>query len=142
MLAKQEPSHGRSSIRYPSACPAVLISKDAQETDISHDIDEELENVAVCVKSLRSDVTLAAQSLLMVDTRPLYFPPSGSGGQGVLGPCAWIAGEYAEYLNNADGVLGSLIHETSLDLPSSTLAVFVYAALKVVASICNQSEAS
>jgi AP-3 complex subunit delta-1 len=113
-----------------------------EQADVSLSIGEELQNVAVRVKSLRSEATLAAQSLLMVDTRVLYFPPSGNGGLGVLGPCAWISGEYADYLTNAEGILGTLIHESSIDLPASTLAIFVHATLKVFAAICSRLEAA
>jgi AP-3 complex subunit delta-1 len=130
-------------VKLVRACPAVSTStnKDITEQyDISCGIGEELRNVAVRVKSLRLDAALAAQSLLMIDTRPLYFPPSGNGGLGVLGPSAWVAGEYAEFLNNAEGVLGSLIHESSTGLPSGILAMFVHAALKVFAAICSRTE--
>jgi AP-3 complex subunit delta-1 len=133
-------------VKLVKACPSVSQSSFSRGSDHASDISlaigEELQNVAVRVKSLRPEATLAAQSLLLVDTRPIYFPPTGNGGLGVLGPCAWIAGEYAEYLNNSDGVLSSLIHESSVDLPANTLAVFVHAALKVFATVCSLSESA
>ncbi|KIW01744.1 uncharacterized protein PV09_06920 [Verruconis gallopava] len=130
-------------VKLVKACPSSssgASGSTSDSDDISLAIGEELRNVAVRVKSLRPEATLAAQSLLMIDTRAIYFPPSGNGGLGVLGPCAWIAGEYSEHLTNAEGVLNSLIHESSSQLAASTLAVYVHAALKVLAAICKSFE--
>jgi AP-3 complex subunit delta-1 len=129
-------------VKLVKACPSIATTQSpgSKMEDISLAIGEELQNVAVRVKSLRPEATIAAQSLLLVDTRPVYFPTIGNGGQGVLGPAAWVAGEYAEYLNDADGVLSSLIHESSSELLSTTLATFIHSALKVFATICKLSE--
>lgn len=131
-------------VKLVKACPSVPTSgtggKESSSTnlDVSYEIGEELQNVAVRVKSMRLEASLGAQLLLMVDTRTDYFPSSGNGGLGVLGPCAWIAGEYAEFLTNSEGVLDSLVHSSNANLPARTLSVFVHASLKVFAAICTR----
>lgn len=107
--------------------------------DVSDDIGEELLNVAVRVRSMRREVTAAAQSLLLIDNREILFPPTGNGGTGVLGAAAWIAGEFANLLSNPDGVLTSLMDTTSANLPAHLLATYVQAMPKIFCVIGGNS---
>ncbi|KAK4986045.1 AP-3 complex subunit delta [Elasticomyces elasticus] len=120
-------------------CPASF-SQTAEKAadgnnDVSHAIGSELLNVAVRVKSVRPEAAAAAQSLLLFDKRDEMFPTSGNGGQGVLSSSAYIAGEFASSLPDAQAVLSSLLHPTSAQLPSATLAVYLQAIPKVFVSL-------
>jgi AP-3 complex subunit delta-1 len=138
-------------VKLVKACPSVKPansedvdsdSSTSHQRDISYDIGYELQNVAVRVKSMRPEATAAAQTVLMIDTRDQFFPAFGNGGQGVLESCAWIVGEYSEHLTDPDGVLNSLLHSSSSQLPAHALAVYVHAVLKVFASICGSQQFS
>jgi AP-3 complex subunit delta-1 len=137
-------------IKLVKACPSVKTasSDDVDNTstshlrDISYDIGYELQNVAVRVKSMRPEATAAAQTVLMIDTRDQFFPDFGNGGQGVFESCAWIAGEYAEQLTDPNGVLNSLVHSSSSQLPAHVLAQYVHAVLKIFALMCGDQQIS
>ncbi|KAF2083854.1 Adaptor protein complex AP-3 delta subunit [Saccharata proteae CBS 121410] len=110
--------------------------------DISHDIGSELQNVAVRVRAVRPEATEAAQSFVLIERRDQMFPPSGSGGRGVLGPAAWIVGEYADLLTDPEGVLSSLLHSSTALLPPDTLAVYIQAIPKVFAALSANDQIS
>ena len=114
----------------------------ALQKDISYEIGYELQNVAVRVKSVRSEATRAAQSLIMVDQRHQKFPSSGNGGKGVLESAAWLVGEYADHLTDAIGVLSSLLHPSVLDLPERTIAFHLQAIPKVFSRLASTQTAS
>jgi len=127
----------------PSAKPATGEKEDADRLDdVGHEIGRELQNVAVRVKSVRSEAVDAAQSLVFVDRRDQMFPSSGNGGLGVLEYAGWLVGEYANYLTKPEPVLSSLLHPASLQLPSKTLAVYLQAFPKVFASIASNEQVS
>ncbi|KAJ5210285.1 Armadillo-like helical, partial [Penicillium cf. griseofulvum] len=71
-------------------------------------IGTEIRNVAVRVKGVRMEATRAAESLMFVDNRSTLFPASSTIGDGVLGPVAWVVGEYAEYLLSPNRTLLTL----------------------------------
>jgi AP-3 complex subunit delta-1 len=138
-------------IQLVKACPSVKMadaddgdnsSSWSLQRDISYDIGYQIQNVAVRVKSLRPEATAAAQAVLMIDTRDQFFPAFGNGGQGVLESCAWIAGEYSEQLTDPNGVLNSLLHVSSSQLPAHVLAQYVHAVLKVFALMCGDQQIS
>jgi AP-3 complex subunit delta len=110
--------------------------------DISYRIGEELQNVAVRVKSVRLESTQAAESLLLIDKRPQMFPAAGNGGRGVLEAVSWIVGEYAQLLSNPDGVMTSLLHSSVLQLPSKTIASHIQAIPKVFSRLMNGNQLS
>ncbi|KAF9730722.1 hypothetical protein PMIN06_006387 [Paraphaeosphaeria minitans] len=110
--------------------------------DIGRGIGRELQNVAIRVKSVRPEAVDAAQSLIFVDLRDQMFPSSGNGGQGVLEYAGWLVGEFASYLTKPEPVLSSLLHPTSLQLPSKTLAVYLQAFPKVFASLAGNEQIS
>ncbi|KAJ4344477.1 AP-3 complex subunit delta [Didymosphaeria variabile] len=113
-----------------------------QTDDVGHDIGRELQNVAIRVKSVRPEAVDAAQSLIFVDLRDQMFPSSGNGGQGVLEYAGWLVGEFASYLTKSELVLSSLLHPTSLQLPSKTLAVYLQAFPKVFANLASNEQVS
>ncbi|KAF2185128.1 Adaptor protein complex AP-3 delta subunit [Zopfia rhizophila CBS 207.26] len=110
--------------------------------EIGRDIGRELQNVAVRVKSVRSEAVDAAQSLVLVDRRDQMFPSSSNGGQGVLEYAGWLVGEYANYLTRPEPVMTSLLHPTSTQLPSRTLAVYLQVIPKVFAIMAGNEQIS
>jgi len=94
-------------------------------------IGKELQNIAVRVKAVRLEVTAAAQSLLLIETRTELFPPISSAANGVLGYAAWIVGEYAEHVPDPGGTLTALTHPMSLSLPVNVLCLYVTAIPKI-----------
>jgi AP-3 complex subunit delta-1 len=137
-------------VKLVKACPSTKnttseesdIEESLNKNDISYDIGYELQNVAVRVKSMRPEAASAAQSLLIIDSRDHFFPNFGNGGQGVLESCAWMVGEYANMVTNPDGVLNSLLHASSSQLPAHTLSIYIHAALKVFAMISGSQQRS
>jgi AP-3 complex subunit delta-1 len=117
--------------------------EDTERSDeIGGGIGRELQNVAVRVKSVRSEAVDAAQNLILVDRREQMFPASGNGGQGVLEYAAWLVGEYANYLTRPEPVMTSLLHSTSVQLPAKTLAVYLQAIPKVFSNMAGNDQIS
>jgi AP-3 complex subunit delta-1 len=117
--------------------------EDTERSDeIGGGIGRELQNVAIRVKTVRSEAVDAAQSLVLVDRREQMFPASGNGGQGVLEYAGWLVGEYANYLSRPEPVMTSLLHSTSLQLPAKTLAVYLQAVPKVFSSMAGNDQVS
>jgi AP-3 complex subunit delta-1 len=128
------------STRHASATEE---KEDTERLDeIGGGIGRELQNVAIRVKTVRSEAVDAAQSLVLVDRREQMFPASGNGGQGVLEYAAWLVGEYASYLNRPEPVMTSLLHSNSLLLPAKTLAVYIQAVPKVFSSLAGNDQIS
>ena len=101
-------------VRVSPATKASSVMEEEEEVEHSDDIGggigHELQNVAIRVKSVRSEAIDAAQSLVLVDRRDQMFPASGNGGQGVLEYAGWLVGEYANYLTRPEPVMTSLLH--------------------------------
>jgi AP-3 complex subunit delta-1 len=117
--------------------------EDTERSDeIGGSIGRELQNVAVRVKSVRSEAVDAAQNLILVDRREQMFPASGNGGQGVLECAAWLVGEYANYLTRPEPIMTSLLHSTSVQLPAKTLAVYLQAIPKVFSNMAGNDQIS
>jgi AP-3 complex subunit delta-1 len=133
-------------VRVSPATKSTSATDDEEDTDQPDDIGagigHELQNVAVRVKSVRPEAIDAAQSLVLVDRRDQMFPASGNGGQGVLEYAGWLVGEYANYLSRPEPVMTSLLHPTSLHLPSRTLAVYLQAIPKVFSSMAGNEQVS
>jgi AP-3 complex subunit delta-1 len=102
-------------------------------------IGTEIRNIAVRVKGVRTEATRAAESLIFVDNRSTFFPPGSTIGDGVLGPVAWVVGEYAEYLLSPNRTLLSLIDISNSLLPSRTLSLFLQAIPKVFVEVSQTS---
>ncbi|KAF3017031.1 AP-3 complex subunit delta [Penicillium rubens] len=103
-------------------------------------IGTEIRNVAVRVKGVRMEATRAAESLIFVDNRSTFFPSGSTIGDGVLGPIAWVVGEYAEYLLSPNRTLLSLIDISNASLPSTTLPLFLQAIPKVFVQVSQTSQ--
>lgn len=103
-------------------------------------IGTEIRNVAVRVKGVRMEATRAAESLIFVDNRSTFFPSGSTIGDGVLGPIAWVVGEYAEYLLSPNRTLLSLIDISNASLPSATLPLFLQAIPKVFIQASQTSQ--
>jgi AP-3 complex subunit delta-1 len=117
--------------------------EDAEESDdVGHGIGQQLQNVAVRVKSVRAEAVDAAQSLVLFDRRDQMFPSSGNGGLSVLQYAGWLVGEYADHLTRPEPVLTSLMHPSSVQLPSRTLAIYLQAVPKVFASMSGNDQIS
>jgi len=128
------PSTGHFGSSFAAAASEVPSMADA--------IGNELLNVAVRVKAVRPEAAAAAQSLLMLDSRDQLFPAAGSGGQGVLAAAAFIAGEYASMLPDPEAVLTSLLHPSSAQLPTSTLASYLQAIPKIFTALTSNQQVS
>ncbi|EOA80747.1 uncharacterized protein SETTUDRAFT_143720 [Exserohilum turcica Et28A] len=133
-------------VRVSPATKAASAMEEEEESehfdDIGAGIGLELQNVAIRVKSVRAEAVDAAQSLVLVDRRDQMFPASGNGGQGVLEYAGWLVGEYAQYLTRPEPVMTSLLHPTSLQLPSRTLAIYLQAIPKVFSSMAGNERIS
>lgn len=101
-------------------------------------IGSEIRSIAVRVKGVRLEATRAAESLLLIDNRSMLFPTSSNVGNDVLGPVAWVAGEYADHLQSPSRTLQSLLDSSTLSLPPNTLQLFLQAVPKVLIQV-NQS---
>ncbi|KAJ5064747.1 AP-3 complex subunit delta [Bipolaris maydis] len=134
-------------VRVSPATKAASVMEEEEEEsehtdEIGAGIGRELQNVAIRVKSVRPEAVEAAQSLVLVDRRDQMFPASGNGGQGVLEYAGWLVGEYARYLTRPEPVMTSLLHPTSLQLPSKTLAIYLQAIPKVFSSMAGNDQIS
>ncbi|OQE34595.1 hypothetical protein PENCOP_c017G05250 [Penicillium coprophilum] len=103
-------------------------------------IGTEIRNVAVRVKGVRMEATRAAESLMFVDNRSAFFPSGSNIGDGVLGPVAWVVGEYAEYLLSPNRTLLSLIDTSNSSLPARTLSLFLQAIPKVFVQVSQTGQ--
>ncbi|PVH95030.1 Adaptor protein complex AP-3 delta subunit [Periconia macrospinosa] len=135
-------------IQLVRVCPAtksVLATEEDEienTDDVGSSIGRELQNVAVRVRSLRAEAVDAAQSLVFVDRRDQMFPSSGNGGLGVLEHAGWLVGEYANYLTQPEPVLNSILHPSTVQLPSTTLAVYLQALPKVFSCLASNDQLS
>ena len=100
-------------------------------TTVAFRIGSEIRNVAVRVRGVRPEATRAAESLLLVDNRSILFPAGSNVVNDVLGPIAWVVGEYAECLVSPDRALQSLIDPSNASLMPRTLQLFLQAIPKV-----------
>ena len=110
--------------------------------DVSNEIGRELQNVAVRVRTVRPEATRAAESLIAIDQRDQKFPSSGNGGRAVLGPSAWLVGEYADFLVDPDATLSSLLHSSALTLPERTIITYLQAIPKVFCHLAGDQSTS
>ncbi|KAL6229876.1 hypothetical protein BDW75DRAFT_224118 [Aspergillus navahoensis] len=105
--------------------------------DAASRIGLELRNIAVRVKNVRMEATRAAEFLLLVDNRQSVFANVSNADNGVLGPLAWVVGEYAEYLSSPRQTLQSLIDVSTTLLSGRALALFVQAVPKVLVRLVH-----
>ncbi|RMZ82953.1 hypothetical protein DV737_g1753, partial [Chaetothyriales sp. CBS 132003] len=108
-------------------CPAKLA--------LSNRIGSQILDIAVRVRELRAEATLAAEKLVLLSNRTILFSSTSSGLGTILSSASWVCGEYAGFLSDPHSVLNSLIHETSLSLPPHTLSTFCQSIPKVLCRI-------
>lgn len=124
----------------PSSSARERIASKQSSSSVADAIGAELLNVAVRVRAIRPDVAAAAQSLLVIDSRDHLLPASSSGGNGVLGSAAFIAGEYADSLPNPEAVLSALLHSSGVQLPASVLTSYLQAIPKVLVRLTGSQQ--
>lgn len=107
---------------------------------IASRVGEEIRNVAVRVKSARWHATRAAESLVLTDNRTSLFPTASTIGLGVLGPCAWVVGEYAGYLAFPDRSLAALVDSSNISLPARILSLYLQAVPKLFLFVSLSSD--
>ncbi|KAL4891368.1 adaptin N terminal region-domain-containing protein [Aspergillus ambiguus] len=110
-----------------------------QRESIAYRIGSELRNVAVRVRDVRPEATRAAESLIVRDNADVVFPSmSGSNGT-ILGPIAWIVGEYAEYLFTPDRTLQSLMDLSGIAVSATTTSLCLQALPKVFVQLITSN---
>jgi AP-3 complex subunit delta len=106
------------------------------QIDIASRIGTEIRSVAVRVKSARWEATKAAESLI-VDNRAALRPTTSVG---ILGPAAWVAGEFSADLVSPGLALNSLIDVTNISLPPRTLSFYLQAIPKLFIALTSSSQ--
>lgn len=132
-----------SLVRHvPAVSGTTTSSQDVYQIreSVAYAIGIELRNVSARVKSARKEGTQAAEQLISVSRKSQLFPTAGTGGQPVLGPAAWIVGEFASLLSDRDAALTSIIHPDTVQLPSSVLGEYIQAAMKVLTHIVGDDQ--
>lgn len=126
-------------------CPSTTVggasgSQGSPKQTMAEAIGDELRNVAVRVKGVRPEAAAAAQSLLLLDNRDENFAQTTESAQNVLAAAAFIAGEYSAMLPDPAAVLASLVHSTSVQLPTHALASYIQAIPKVFATLTSDEQ--
>lgn len=126
-------------------CPSTMVgsasgSQGSPKQTMADAIGDELRNVAVRVKGVRPEAAAAAQSLLLLDSRDENFAQTTESAQNVLAAAAFIAGEYSTMLPDPAAVLASLVHPTSVQLPTHALASYIQAIPKVFATLTSDEQ--
>ena len=126
-------------------CPSTVVggasgSQGSLKQTMADAIGDELRNVAVRVKGVRPEAAAAAQSLLLLDNRDENFAQTTESAQNVLAAAAFIAGEYSAMLPDPAAVLASLVHSTSVQLPTHALASYIQAIPKVFATLTSDEQ--
>lgn len=131
-LVRCVPAQSGNATDSPSTMPATG-SDGIDEDDLAAAIGAELRNVAVRVKSSRQEAIRAAETLVSLTRRSDVFPITGTGAQSVLEPASWLVGEFPKLLGDAEGTMTSLLDSINNQLPAQVLAVYVQAAVKLLA---------
>ncbi|EDN95379.1 hypothetical protein SS1G_11256 [Sclerotinia sclerotiorum 1980 UF-70] len=103
--------------------------------DISEKIGDELRNVAVKVKAVRSQAAKAAESILILAFNDTTSQVSS--GNGALRPISWMIGEYASYLESPENTMAALLHITKASTSAEGLIVYLQALAKVFAVMAD-----
>ncbi|KAE8133151.1 adaptin N terminal region-domain-containing protein [Aspergillus pseudotamarii] len=105
-------------------------------------IGSEIRNIAVRVRDVRMEATRAAETLILVDNKQGPSPLISKQMNDILGPLAWITGEFAEHLAYPSQTLQSLIDMSNVSLSASTLSLYIQAIPKLLANIvCSEGKA-
>lgn len=107
------------------------------EDDVACAIGSELRNVAVRVKTVRSEAVYAANVIVCADLSKPSNTSLGLCDNGALAFAVWVVGEFANYLQTAAKTLDSLIHQNVRMLPPLTLCAYLQSIPKVLALIIS-----
>lgn len=124
LLPSDARGYGLQSAAYQDPTHAI-------KEDIASRIGSEVRNVAIRVRNVRMKATRVAESLVLIDNRKAWLPIVSNTNSGILGPLAWVVGEYAEYLLYPSRTLESLIDMPNVSLPARTLSLYIQAIPKV-----------
>lgn len=116
--------------------PQSTSHHDSFRTDLASRIGSEIRNVAIRVKDVRIKATRVAESLVSAGNRGTWFPTGPASGE-ILGPLAWLLGEYAGSLLCPSRALDSLIDVSNVDLPARTLSLYIQAIPKVFSHVVS-----
>ncbi|KAL9060286.1 MAG: hypothetical protein Q9162_000690 [Coniocarpon cinnabarinum] len=119
-----------SSAQIPSESASVAIA-----------VGNELQNIAIRVKSSRREAVQAAESFIL-DVEQFASAGQSDGANGILGPMSWIVGEFAEDLLNPTACLDALVRSENAKLPAATMNATIQALVKIFAFLAgNESQA-
>ena len=111
--------------------------------DIFSAIGFELQNIAVRVRTVRSETVQAAHMLLSsARNGRTISPQAGSHSDSILAFAAWIVGEYAADLANARSSLETLLHPQMVTFPPSVICAYVQAIPKVFAQTLVEADSA
>ena len=111
--------------------------------DIFSAIGFELQNIAVRVRTVRSETVQAADMLLSsARNGRMMGPHAGSHSDSILAFAAWIVGEYATDLANARSSLETLLHPQVVTFPPSVICAYVQAIPKVFAQTLVEADSA
>ncbi|KAB8232512.1 putative AP-3 complex subunit delta [Aspergillus alliaceus] len=100
-------------------------------------IGSEIRNIAIRVRDVRMEATRAAESLIFVDKNKALFSAAPRRINNILGPLAWVAGEFAEHLASPSQTLHSLIDMSNTSLSARTLSLYIQAIPKILANLIH-----
>ncbi|RMD43967.1 hypothetical protein DV735_g1169, partial [Chaetothyriales sp. CBS 134920] len=127
--SSDDPAAAVSSSSYASSLDVPV------KPSLSARIGSQILDIAVRVRELRAEATLAAEKLVLLSNRTILFSSTSAGLDTILNSASWVCGEYASFLSDPHSVLNSLIHETSLSLAPQALSTFCQSIPKVLCRI-------
>ncbi|KNG80065.1 AP-3 complex subunit delta [Aspergillus nomiae NRRL 13137] len=98
-------------------------------------IGSEIRNIAVRVRGVRMEATRAAETLILVDNKQGPSLLISKQMNDILGPLAWVTGEFAEHLAYPGQTLQSLVDMSNVALSARTLSLYIQAIPKILAYI-------
>ncbi|GAB1191481.1 hypothetical protein APSETT444_000660 [Aspergillus pseudonomiae] len=98
-------------------------------------IGSEIRNIAVRVRGVRMEATRAAETLILVDNKQGPSLLISKRMNDILGPLAWVTGEFAEHLAYPGQTLQSLVDMSNVALSARTLSLYIQAIPKILAYI-------
>ena len=117
----------------------LRVARSDDKVSLGSRVGTQILDIAVRVKELRLEATRAAEKLVMTSNRSIVFASHAGGQAQILKSAGWICGEFAEALSSPYEVLSSLLHDSSLNLPASTLSIFIQAIPKVLSQLAADS---
>ncbi|PKY01329.1 AP-3 complex subunit delta [Aspergillus campestris IBT 28561] len=122
-LVKLVPTSSRGNSCFPSW-------QGRNQGNIGHRIVSEIRNVSVRVKEVRSEATTAAECLILTK-EDTVFPGVTATGADVLGPLAWVVGEFAQHLRSPRETLLSLMEIANTPNSAHAVPLSIQAILKI-----------